>query len=80
MIGLKFYLNEKCYVLIKEEKLNLCNGCAFQNVVGPGSNLCNIVDPNPKDFNRNKMCQSFDAIFKELFPDSIKGVKKKLLL
>lgn len=80
MIGSKFELNKRTYVLIKEETKGHCTGCVFEDIHGDDSNLCSLVYSTTAIGDRNKMCQSFDAIFAEVFPEVIKGVKKKLSL
>jgi len=79
MIGSKFELNKRTYVLIKEETKGHCTGCVFEDIHSDG-NLCSLVYSTTASGDSGKMCQYFDAIFAEVFPEVTKGVKKKLSL
>jgi len=80
MIGSEFELNKRTYVLIKEENKGHCTGCVFENIHDKDKNLCYLIYSTKASSDENKMCQSFDAIFAEVFPEVIKGVKKKISL
>lgn len=80
MIGSKFELNKKTYVLVKEETKGYCDGCVFDGIYKDEDNLCSLVYSENTQSDRNLMCQSFDAIFVETPTEVVKGVKKKLLL
>ena len=80
MIGSKFELNKRTYVLIKEETKGRCTGCVFEDIHCDDSNLCSLVYSTTESDDEDTMCQSFNAIFAESFPEVIKGVKRKLTL
>jgi hypothetical protein len=80
MLGSKFKLNEKTYVLIEEESRGACNGCAFENMSPEEGNLCSLKNPSEVKNGNFLICQSFDAIFEEVIVEAKKGIKKKLIL
>ena len=79
MIGSKFELNKRTYVLIKEGTKGHCTGCVFEDT-HHDDNLCSLVYSTTESGDGDPVCQSFNAIFAEVFPEAIKGVKKKLSL
>lgn len=80
MIGSKFELNKKTYVLTKGKVKNRCTGCAFKDIHNHNNTLCFLACCKGIGTDRDIMCQFFDSIFVEVFPKVVKGVKKKLLL
>lgn len=80
MIGSEFKLNKKTYVLTKGEVKGRCDGCVFENTYNRDNNLCSLACHTGKGADRDRICQFFDSIFVETFPEVIKGVKKKLSL